>query len=87
MEELRGTINKLPHSDNLLRNVFMAAYGFAAVVAVVFIIYGAVMFTTSAGDAGRIHKGKTTLIYAVVGLIVVLLAAAITAFVIDTVGV
>lgn len=86
MQELHNTINRLPRSDNLLQNVFMAAYGFAGVVAVVFIIYGAVMFTTSAGDAARIQKGKTTLIYAVIGLVVVLLAAAITAFVIDVVG-
>lgn len=67
-------------------NAFNWAYGIAGLVAVVFIIKGGVDYLLSAGDPGKVKKATQSLIFAVVGLVVVLVAALITSFVINSVG-
>jgi hypothetical protein len=39
------------------------------------------MYATSAGDSGRVTKAKNALTYAIIGLVVVLLAFTITQFI------
>lgn len=58
-------------------------YGIIGVVAVGFIVYAAVMFITSGGDVGKAQKAKMGIFYAVAGLIIVIMAAVITAAVTD----
>ena len=67
----------------LVRNGFNTAYGIAALTAVGFIVYGGVMFTTSNGDASKVGKARKMLLYSIVGLVIVILAFAITTFVIN----
>ncbi|MBQ3294706.1 hypothetical protein IJG98_03230 [Candidatus Saccharibacteria bacterium] len=55
-------------------------------LAVVMIIVGALRMTTSAGDAGAVAKAKNMIVYAVVGLVVAILAYAIVNFVMRNVG-
>lgn len=55
-------------------------------VAVIFIIYGGVQYMTSAGDAAKLKKAKDTILYAAIGLIISVLAAAIVNFVINIVN-
>ena len=57
-----------------LINVLLFVIG---TLAVVMIIWGGIMYTTSAGDAGRVKKAKDTLTYSIVGLVVAFLAYAI----------
>ena len=52
------------------------------IVAVVMIIIAGVQMTTSAGDAAAVAKAKTTMTWAIVGLVVMILAYAIINFVI-----
>ena len=52
------------------------------VLSVVMIIYGGFSYMTSAGDAAKVHKAKTILIYSIVGLIIAILAYAIVNFVV-----
>lgn len=52
------------------------------IVAVIAIIIGGVLYMASAGDAGKLKKAKDTILYACIGLIVCVLAAAIVNFVI-----
>lgn len=52
-------------------------------VSVVVIIFAGIFYTTSIGDQALITKAKNTLLYAVIGLIVALIAYAIVNFVID----
>lgn len=56
------------------------------VICVVMVIWSGAKMTMSAGDAGAVMKAKNTLIYAVVGLVVAILAYAIVEFVIGKVG-
>ncbi len=51
-------------------------------VCVIVIIFAGIFYTTSAGDPALITKAKNTLLYAVVGLIVAIMAYAIVNFVI-----
>lgn len=56
--------------------------GVAGLIAVAFIIYGGLKYTTSAGDAAKVTSAKNTILYAVIGLVVAGLAFAIVNFVI-----
>lgn len=51
------------------------------IVAVIMIIYGGFRYITSGGDSGSVGNAKNTLIYAIVGLIIVALAQVIVRFV------
>jgi hypothetical protein len=51
------------------------------IIAVVMIILGGISYATSQGDPGKIKKGKETILYGIIGLVVSLLAFAIVNFV------
>ncbi len=53
-------------------------------IAVVMIVIGGVRYTTSNGDSGNIKTAKDTILYAVIGLIVAILAYAIVNFVLQS---
>ena len=61
-------------------NILSLAVG---VVAVVMIIVGGLRYITSGGDSGNVTGAKNTILYAVVGLIVVALAQVIVRFVVN----
>lgn len=63
-------------------NIFSVIVG---IVSVIMIIYGGFRYVTSGGDSGNVSSAKNTIIYAVVGLIVVALAQFIVQFVLDKV--
>lgn len=58
-----------------------------AAVSVIFIIVGGVRYMTSTGDAGRIQKAKDSVLYAVIGLVVVLLVRLLIGFLVVNVKV
>ncbi len=67
--------------EQLLVNALNIFYFIAGLTAVIVIIVGAMTYTTSRGDAGSLSKAKNMILYAVIGLIVVMSAFAITNFV------
>ncbi len=62
-------------------NVINTVLGILGIIAVVVMILGGITFLTSQGDANKVQKGKNTILYGLVGLIVALLAFAIVNFV------
>lgn len=62
-----------------LVNIFLILVG---VVATIILIYGGVQYIISRGDDGAVEKAKNTILYSVIGIIVIGLAAAIVNFVI-----
>ena len=56
--------------------------GLAALAAVIAAGY---MITTSAGDAGKVKKGKTVMTWGIIGMLITLFAYAIVNFVLDKV--
>lgn len=69
-----------------VNNIFPWAYTMAGLVAVVFIIKGGVEYMISRGDPGRVQKATRSLTYAVVGLVIVILAAIITSVIMGAIG-
>jgi uncharacterized membrane protein len=62
-------------------NVFSVVVGF---IAVIMIIIGGMKYVTSGGDASKVASAKNTLIYAIVGLVIVALAQFIAQFTLKT---
>lgn len=81
---LKGSSNQndLMAQANTIINVVIGVIGF---VAVAFIIFGGVQYTTSAGDPGKVKKAKDTILYGIIGLVVSMLAYAIVNFVLANV--
>lgn len=57
---------------------------FVGVIAVVMLIWGGIRYATSAGDANKVTAAKNTVMYAIIGLIVAILAYAIVSYVSGT---
>ncbi len=74
-EKLSGTINTVINTLSVI----------IGIVAVVMIIMAGFRYITAAGDTNNIGSAKNTLIYAIVGLIVVALAQTIVKFVLSRV--
>jgi hypothetical protein len=68
---------------NTIVNFFLYFLGFLATV---MIIYGGVLYVTSAGNDENVQKAKKILLYAIVGIIVILLSFAIVNTVIGGAG-
>jgi hypothetical protein len=47
---------------------------FIGALALIFVVYGGILFVTSGGDAEKTTKARNTLLYAIIGIIVVVLA-------------
>jgi hypothetical protein len=63
--------------------IFSIVVGF---VAVVMIIIGGIRYITSGGDSGNISSAKNTIIYAIIGLIIVALAQVLVHYVLKNVN-
>jgi cytochrome bd-type quinol oxidase subunit 2 len=59
-------------------NIFSVVVG---IVAVIMIIYGGLKYITSGGDSGNVTGAKNTILYAIIGLVIVALAQFIVRFV------
>ena len=76
-KNIEGSVNDLVTQ---IINIFSVIVG---IIAVIMIIIGGLKFITSTGDAGRITSAKQTIIYAVIGLIIVALAQFFVRFVLS----
>ena len=65
-----------------IAGIVNAVIGVLGIVAVVVIILGGISYMTSNGDATKVKKAKDTILYGVIGLVIVILSAAIVNFVI-----
>ena len=63
-------------------NVIVGLVGLAAVFV---IVVGAVYFVTSQGDAAKVARGRNTILYGIVGLVISLLAFAIVNFALSSI--
>jgi TRAP-type C4-dicarboxylate transport system permease small subunit len=66
-------------------DILNAIIGVLGLLAVVIIILGGVQYMTSSGDAGKVKKAKDTILYGIIGLVIVALAFAIVNFVIGNI--
>ena len=66
---------------DLIKNVINILLYIIGAVAVIMIIIGGIRYVTSNGDQAHVKAAKDTIMYAVIGLIVAILAYSIVAFV------
>ncbi len=64
-----------------LSNILNIVFTMAGLLSVIFIIVGGLKYTLSGGDSAGLKSAKETITYAIVGLIVTLLAFGIVNFV------
>jgi len=76
-----GATTDLPALIELATGTMLYILG---AICVIMIIYGGFKYVTSSGDSSKVTAAKNTILYAVIGLIIALLAYAIIGFVIDT---
>lgn len=69
---------------NFIKTIVNVLLFILGAIAVIMIIIGGIRYTTSNGDAGQVSSAKNTILYAVVGLVVAILAYAIVNFVVTT---
>ncbi len=69
-----------------LNNMLGFLVGLLYFIAVLFALWGGFQILTAGGDEEKVKKGKTTLIQAVIGLIVIFLASQIISWVISIFG-
>lgn len=73
-------------SRQIIKNIVNLLLYIVGASAVIVIIISGIKYTTSAGDAGQVAGAKRTLLYAVVGLAVAMLAYVIVNWVFRTVN-
>ena len=66
-----------------IRNVLNTVYLYVGIIATIVIIIGGVFYMTSQGDPSKLAKAKNTIMYGIIGLVVVLLSFAIVSFVLN----
>ncbi len=81
-QKLPDTVGSDKNLKDSIINIINGVIGVLGIVAVIVIIIGGIGYMTSAGDAGKVKKAKDTILYGVIGLIIVVLAFAIVNFVI-----
>ena len=67
----------------IVQSILNWIFGIIGIVAVVMIIIGGFNMMISSGDPGKVKKGKDTILYGIIGLVVALLAFAIVNFVLN----
>lgn len=70
-------------SDGFIKNIVNTLLFVSGLVSVLAIIIGGIMFVISGGNSANVAKAKNTILYAVIGLIVAILAFAIVNWVAD----
>jgi len=75
--------NRINNIIKLVINIFSIVVG---IIAVIMIIIGGLKYITSGGESGNITSAKNTILYAIIGLVVVALAQFIVRFVLNRVA-
>jgi hypothetical protein len=69
-------------ATSMIKTVINTMLFILGIIAIIMIVVGGIRYTTSTGDASRVKAAKDTIMYAVVGLVVALLAFTIVNYVI-----
>ncbi len=85
--ELSNPLNNEGSLEKTVNNIITSVLGITGVLALLAFIYGGVLWMISYGDTAKIQKGRTTMIWAVAGLLIIFSAYAIINLVFDALGV
>ncbi len=69
-------------AEGIIPALLGTAYWAAGITAVVVLIIGGILYTVSDGDSSKIKRAKDMILYAVIGLVFVMMAFVVTTFII-----
>ena len=72
--------------NDLVRKIINLLSAIVGVVAVIMIIFGGLRYITSGGNDANVTSAKNTILYAIIGLIVVALAQILVRFTLNTIS-
>ena len=78
-----GAENTEENVNNLITQIINIFSVIVGIIAVIMIIWGGLKYITSGGDSGNVTGAKNTILYAIIGLIIVALAQFIVRFVLS----
>ena len=81
-----GQSDQLFGKDGVFQTITNAALFLIGAVSVLMLIYGGIRYTLSGGDSKAVTDAKNTILYAIIGIIVALLAYAIVNWVLTSLG-
>lgn len=67
--------------EDIVKTVLNLLSSFIGIIAVIMVIVSGFKYITAAGDSGKISSAKSTLMYALIGIVIVAMAQFITQFV------
>ena len=73
-------------AKEIAKNIISVLLWIVGMASIIVIVYSGITFVTSAGNPNQILRAKTMLLYAVVGLVVSILAYAIVNFIVGSAG-
>jgi PKD repeat protein len=76
-EGYAGSLTQASDARTFVLNVTNFILGFLGLTAVIVIIYGGFVYVTAAGDEGKTEKGKKSVSYAIIGILMILASFAI----------
>lgn len=80
--QLNSDTNPLTGKDGLIMKISVIVASIAGVVAVIMVIIGGAGMITSGGDAGKLKEARSRVFHSLIGLVIIVLAQAIIAFVV-----
>jgi hypothetical protein len=87
MEQLEavGSASGLPEQDlpELVARIIQWVIGIIGVVLVALFVYGGVVYATSIGNEERVETGKKVMLYAIIGVLIIAIAFAVSSYVIQ----
>lgn len=81
-----GATSLFEGSDSIFESVINILTFVVGAIAVIMLIIGGLRYVLSNGDANAVGSAKNTILYSIIGLVVVFAARAIILFVVDNVG-
>jgi hypothetical protein len=78
-----GLPANLTGGGSILMNVVNILIGAVGIISVIMVIIGAIQLTVSSGNSDSVRKAKDTILFAVIGVVIALLAFAIVNFVLS----
>lgn len=86
---MQSAVNQLPNAKPAdaatLQNVLNIFFSIAGAIAVLAVVIAGFRYVISHGDSRLIEQSKNQILYAVVGLVVIIMAAAIVNFVLKSI--
>ena len=85
-DDIQGNPDPTTGPDNIFVTIANILSVIAGIAAVIVIIIAGITMMTSGGDSGKVKSSRDTIIYAAIGIVVIVLARSLVLYVINLIG-